>query len=408
MFSVSTLWITAKHTDTNACSRSAASGHAGSRKLFDQQLADQASGIRLRGDRFSSHLPPITSLLQACFWGCWISLSGCSDSSSKSVSPPPTQDSGTLDSGALDSGSTDLLDEDGDGWPSWEAVTDPSLADCDDQDPLVTPLTERLIGEGSFLRGHDNEKYSSPAQSIYLSHYCIDVFEITNADFLPLLEYRKEEGAPNTNEEGQTLFDFEDADDEFPERILETDLGYSIQPGYETHPVNEVYRWAGIYYCAWKGKRLPTEAEWEKAARGTDGRIFPWGDDDPDCSLSNYWPRGENNQPASPCIGDTTPVGSYPSGISVYGIHDMAGNVSEWVSDWFQEDYYENAPETDPTGPDSGWVVDEEHPEGFEATTARGGSHGSGKGSLKSHHRTPEPTDATSNGLGFRCVRDLE
>jgi formylglycine-generating enzyme required for sulfatase activity len=99
-------------------------------------------------------------------------------------------------------------------------------------------------------------------------------------------------------------------------------------------------------YCAWNEKRMPTEAEWEKAARGPSAQAFPWGDGTPDCTLANSWQKGA-------CVGDTSAVGSYPAGASPYGVMDMAGNVMEWVQDWYQPDYYSLSPYANPTGPSS-------------------------------------------------------
>lgn len=125
-------------------------------------------------------------------------------------------------------------------------------------------------------------------------------------------------------------------------RMFYRDGSYVVEKGYGSYPMVEVSWYGARAYCAWAGKRLPTEAEWEKAARGTDGRRYPWGNDEPECRHANF----DN------CVRKTIAVGSFPAA-SPYGALDMAGNVWEWTEDWSDRDYYmtEEASDPNPTGP---------------------------------------------------------
>ena len=229
---------------------------------------------------------------------------------------------------------------------------------------------ELLIPSGEFEMGsNDGDTDEKPLHKVYLDAYWIDKTEVTNAQYQLCLDT----GActsPKTNESysRENYFDSE---------------------AYADYPVIHMEWYQARDYCRWAGGRLPSEAEWEKAAKGEDGHIYPWGNSNPGDSLLNY----NNNK------GDTTPVGSYPAGASPYGVLDMAGNVLEWVEDWYREDYYSSKNDwINPQGPS---YVE------WEYRLLRGGSWSLNYAFARSSDRVMFNPSLFDN-IGFRCARDVK
>ncbi len=203
------------------------------------------------------------------------------------------------------------------------------------------------VPAGEFIMGTDDvdrpyREHERPAHVVYLDAFYIDRYEATVAEFAAFLN------AVGGHKWRCGLDCIYTLDGEKPMglEIQIVDGRYVAGEGYENLPVT-IATWEGAdAYCRWVGKRLPTEAEWEKAARGTDGRRYPWGNEwDPTRPAAAEWQLRGNN---------FTPVGSHPGDVSPYGVLDMLGNVAEWVADWYSPDYYPISPYSNPRGPASG------------------------------------------------------
>ena len=238
--------------------------------------------------------------------------------------------------------------------------------------------------------GEDNEK---PVHTVYLDGFYIDQYEVTNAQFQAFVLAT---GYQTTAESKGRSYIYTTEWEEVAGARWNAPQGPgSDLTGLMNHPVVHVSWLDAEAYCEWVGLRLPNEAEWEKAARGTDGRTYPWGEG-LDRSKANY---GMIEGCCGPDDSDgyffTSPVGSYPGGVSPYGAYDMAGNVWEWVADWVDEDYYARSPARNPTGPESG-----------SDRVVRGGSWGREPYDLRAARRDSFSPEHTLGPYGFRCVRD--
>jgi formylglycine-generating enzyme required for sulfatase activity len=224
--------------------------------------------------------------------------------------------------------------------------------------------------------GADTDEF--PQHSVTLDGFWIDRTKVTNRQFAAFLDQKdsREEG-------GKTWLELDD------ETCLIEGVDGKFRPrsGYADHPVIEVSWYGVVAYCEWAGGRLPTEAEWEYAARGSDGRIYPWGNDAPTCEQAQF----------AGCEGDTVPVDSRPEGASWCGTLDMAGNVWEWVNDRYDRDYYGRSPLENPTGPETG-----------NYRVLRGGSFYFDESYARAASRNAYYPVTRYEDFGFRCARSEE
>jgi len=251
--------------------------------------------------------------------------------------------------------------------PTWTAIppsntpeptttSQPTVLPNEIEDLKGVPMV--LVPAGEFVMGADDDQAAAmPAHTVYLDAYYIDVYEVSQNRYRECLEAG----------------------------VCDTENGKHLNtPVWDEHPMMDINWYDAQEYCEWRGGSLPTEAQWEKAARGTDQRRYPWGNEPVTCELARY---GE-------CGWMTAPVGSHPAGVSPYGVHDMAGNAWEFVYDWYDQDYYKVSPTENPTGPDrdTGWKSE------------RGGAWFYEASLMSSIWRNHAKPTWHFDYVGFRCV----
>jgi formylglycine-generating enzyme required for sulfatase activity len=257
---------------------------------------------------------------------------------------------------------------------------------------VFVPAGEFIMGSPE-SEGFDNEH---PQRTVYLDAFYIGKYEVTNRQFSQFVDATgyttdAETAGWGWAWTGEDWEEVEGADWRHPHGP-----GSSIE-GKMDHPVVQVSWDDADTYCQWAGVRLPTEAEWEKAARGTDGRTYPWGSSAPDGSKLNYCDvnceQAWKDSSVDDGYTDTAPVGHYEAGKSPCGAYDMAGNVWEWVADWYDTDYYSKATDRNPQGPDSG-----------EKRALRGGSWFGYEGDARCADRYGGEPNVRISYFGFRVA----
>jgi len=244
-------------------------------------------------------------------------------------------------------------------------------------DKMISPkdgMTMVYVPAGNFIMGSrpgEGEIDELPRHSVFLSAFWIDQTEVTVEQYRICVEA----GVCTPPHNGECSY---------------------FQPNQSDYPVN-CLRWSDAdAYCRWAGRRLPTEAEWEKATRGTDERIFSWGTEF-NGSLLNYCdincPTSWKDSAYNDGFGNLAPVGRFPGGASPYGVLDLLGNEWEWVTDWYDGNYYTYAPQSNPPGPNHG-----------EKKVVRGGSWNTGRNDVRAANRFSDYPDSRGAYYGFRCA----
>jgi formylglycine-generating enzyme required for sulfatase activity len=249
-----------------------------------------------------------------------------------------------------------------------------------------------LIPGGAFRMGSGDNEFPAapderPLHEVTLKPFYIDQYEVSVAQYAALLNRLRNyagvcdgfDCAHPREVAGYSTY------------LIEEDLGdgtrqFYALTGFANYPINHVSWYGANFYCQAMGGRLPTEAEWEYAARGTDGRIYPWGNEPPNKERAVY---------QSDSFDDLRPVDALPRGASPFDVYGMAGSMWEWVSDWYGENYYTNSPAENPSGPETGLTK-----------SMRGGAwpNNIGKDRIRATNRSQLDPTFFSSTVGFRCV----
>ncbi len=237
-----------------------------------------------------------------------------------------------------------------------------------------------LVQGGKFNMGSTERASEGPVKEVHLDNYLIDKYPVTNEQYQRFLEYVQQSGDHSTHHPQEPR-----NHDHIPKGWKTYD--YRKYSDTVNSPVIFVNWWDAWAYASWAGKTLPTEAQWEKAARGTLSHQYPWGNQDPNPDLANF---GNN-------LGKTTPVGSYPKGASCYGCEDMAGNVWEWCLDSYDKSFYQNSENKNPLNSNDS-----------SSRTLRGGSWNDSYASIRASCRGCWVNIVRYSYIGFRCVYPLD
>lgn len=293
------------------------------------------------------------------------------------------------------------------------AIAEPTQSAVVVPPPFACDAEMALISDAKFFMGSNDDRYPlwKPEHKVTLSPYCIDLNEVTAQKYKECVEKGECKRA-------STVPDYPKSDRTTPEQHEKNKKAFSefcnfgeegqIKSGRDNHPVNCVSWEMAERYCKWKGGRLPTEAEWEFAARGSDGRKFPWGDQPGDQTYMNAagteylaWERTNAVQPvtqsnmyeADDGYAGTSPVGSFPKGVTKFGLNDVVGNVWEWTHDYYAS--YAKDDQLDPMG----------SPAGERRAIRGGGFNGAHQLWVNPAFRYHQLETATAHGIGFRCAK---